>query len=101
MAGEQTQEIIDRYPKIGEPCSDNCVSIPDIWPWPYCGDVDEGIEEVFCTEEETDALKINPRPLHPLSDSFSDWLWVITAYAIVIVPFVAAVIGIFFWARQN
>jgi len=97
MAGEQTQETIDRYPKIGGPYSDNDVGISDIWPWPYCGDVDEGIEEGFCTEEKTDGVTIIPRPPHPLSD----WLWVIAAYAIVVVPFVAAVIRIFFWARQN
>ena len=90
-----------RYPKIGGPYSDNYVSIPDIWPWPYCGDVDEGIEEGFFSEEKTDGVKIIPRPPYPLSGSLSDWLWVIAAYAIVVVPFVAAVIRIFFWARQN
>lgn len=101
MAGEQTRQITDPYPKIGESYSDNYAGIPDIWPWPYCGDVDEGMEEGFCTEEETIAPIINLRPLHPLSSSFSEWLLVITAYAIVIVPFVGAVIGIFFWASRN
>ena len=97
MAGEQTRQITDPYSKIGESYSDNYAGIPDIWPWPYCGDVEEGIEEGFCTEEKTDVLKIIPSPPHPLSD----WFWVIAAYAIVVVPFVAAVIRIFFWARQN
>ena len=101
MAGKQTRQITDPYPKIGESYSDNYAGIPDIWPWPYCGDVEEGIEEGFCTEEKTFAVQINSRPQQALSSSVSDWFWVITVYAIVIVPFVAAVIGIFFWANHN
>ncbi len=101
MAGKRTKEIIGQYPKISGLSSNNCVNIPDIWPWPYSGDIHEEIEEGFCSEEQIDDVVIKPRPLHPLSESLSEWLLVITVYALVIVPFIAAVIGIFFWTHQN
>jgi hypothetical protein len=101
MAGKRTKEIIGQYPTISGLSSNNYGSFSDIWPWPYCGDILEEIEEGFCSEEEIDSLKIHLPSPHPLADSLSEWLWVVTAYALVIVPFVAAVIGIFFWARQN
>jgi hypothetical protein len=73
------------------------MDIPDIWRCPCCGDVHEAIVEYYRPEEEADGVKISPCPPRPLSD----WPWVIAAYAIVVVPFVAAVVGISFWARQN
>ena len=96
MAGEETQKVIGQYPKVGELYSDNYMDIPDIWRCPYCGEVHEAIVEYY-RPEEADGVKINPCPPLPLSD----WPWVIAAYAIVVVPFVAAVVGIFLWARQN
>ncbi len=97
MAGEETQKVIGQYPEIGELYSDKYVAIPEIWRCPHCGDVHEAIVEYYCPQEEADSVKTNPSPPLPLSD----WPWVVTAYAIVIVPSVAAVAGISFWARQS
>jgi len=97
MAGEETQKIIDQYPKIGEASSDNYAGIPDIWGRPNCGDVHEPVVEYYCPQEDADSVKTNPCPRLPLSE----WPWVITVYALVIVPFAAAVVGIHFWARQS
>lgn len=53
MAGEKTQKIIDQEPKIGDPYSDNHATIPDIWRWPYGGEVHEAIEDGYCPQEAT------------------------------------------------
>jgi len=97
MTDEEMQKTMDQYPKIGEPYPDDYVGIPDIWRCSYCGDIHEGIDEGYCPAEEADGVKTDPCP--PLT--LSEWPWVIAAYAIVVVPFVAAVVGISFWARQS
>ena len=97
MAGEKTQKIIDQVPVIDEPYSDNSQGSADIWHWPYGGDVQEGIEAGACPEEEADGVKMTLHPPLPASNR----PWVITAYAIVVVPLIAAVAGIFSLARHN
>jgi len=97
MAGEETQKIIDQYPKVREASSDNYAGIADTWGRPSCGDIHEPVVEYYCPQEDADSVKTNPCPRLPSSE----WPWVIAAYALVIVPFVAAVVGIHSWARQS
>ena len=97
MAGEETQKIIDQYPKVREASSDNYAGIRDIWRHPNCSDIGEPIVQYYRPQEDADSVKTNPCPRLPPSE----WPWVITAYALIIVPIVAAVVGIHFWARQS